>query len=347
MERAKSPTQADVARLAGVSQTTVSLIINELEGAPAPIAEETRRRVLRAIKELGYFPNARARSLSKGRSGVIGLLIPDSYNPFFWEVVRGVESEAYLREYGIILTSTGLNADREEYCLRLINQRHTDGFIFLPTFGERVRDELRSLRDRGHPLVLLGTDVVREVDLVMPGNYAGARQVLTHLLDLGHRRIAFIHAVARPELGQDRLHAYYRGIRDAGLTIDEEWIQHCGPTFEDGYMAALRLLKIPSPPTAIFAVNDYIAIAVLQAIHSQGLRVPADISVVGFDDIEQSRHMWPLLTTVNIDGEKAGRAAARLLFERIEDPDRPPQTLNIDSSLIVRASTAPPPEKRR
>lgn len=347
MERAKSPTQADVARLAGVSQTTVSLIINELEGAPAPVAEETRQRVLRAIEELSYFPNARARSLSKGRSGIIGLLIPDSYNPFFWEVVRGVESEAYRREYGIIVTSTGLNADREEYCLRLINQRHTDGFIFLPTFGERVRDELRSLRDRGHPLVLLGTDVVREVDLVMPDNYVGAREALAHLLDLGHHRIAFIHAVARPELGQERLQAYREGIHNAGLTIDESLIHHCGPTFEEGYLATQRLLNLPSPPTAIFAVNDYIAISSLQAIYSQGLRVPADISVIGFDNIEQSRHMWPPLTTVNINGEQAGRAAAQLLFERIEDPDRPPQTLNIDSSLIVRASTAPPPEKRR
>ncbi len=342
MNAQSRPTQADVAREAGVSQATVSAVLNNRLERAIPITEETRKRVLAAVQKLGYHPDARARSLSRGRSGVIGLLIPDNLNPFFWDFARGVEDVAYENQCSMILTSTGLNAAREAHCLRLLNQRQTDGLILLPIFRAQLLDELRAARDRGRPVVLFGADMLEGVDVVMPDNYAGARALMRHLLSLGHRRIAFIHAVATPELGAARLRAYRHSLTEAGIAEDPSLVRACPPTFEDAHAATLHLLARPQPPTALFAINDYSATAALQAIYQTGRHVPDDISLVGYDDIEQSRHLWPPLTTVSLDATESGRTATRLLLERLNDPGRPPQRINMHCQLVVRSSTGPP-----
>ncbi|GAB4445757.1 MAG: LacI family DNA-binding transcriptional regulator [Anaerolineae bacterium] len=347
MSTKSRPTQADVAREAGVSQATVSAVLNNRLERAIPITEETRKRVLEAVQKLGYHPDARAQSLSRGRSDVIGLLIPDNLNPFFWDFARGVEDVAYENQCSIILTSTGLNAEREAHCLRLLNQRQTDGLILLPIFRAQLLGELRAARDRGRPVVLYGTDMLEGVDVVLPDNYAGARALMAHLLALGHQRIAFIQAVATPELGTARLRAYRHALAEAGLPEDPALIYTCRPTFEDAHAATLHLLALPDPPTALFAINDYTATAALQAVYQKGLRVPDDISLVGYDDIEQSRHLWPPLTTVALDGAESGRIVTRLLFERLKRPSRPPQRIEVQCRLVIRSSTAPPAGRNR
>jgi DNA-binding LacI/PurR family transcriptional regulator len=189
--------------------------------------------------------------------------------------------------------------------------------------------------------VLFGVNILEGIDVVMPNNYAGGLALMEHLLALGHRRIAFIHAVATPELGANRLKAYQHALDAANIPQAPELVYTCPPTFEDAYRATLHLLDLPRPPTAIFAVNDYTASATLQAIHQKRLHVPDDISLVGYDDIEQSCHLWPPLTTVSLDGAESGRITARLLFERLANPDHTPQQVKIECKLIIRGSTGP------
>lgn len=339
----KRPTQADVAKLAGVSRAVVSYVLNDRTEGRIAITPETRRRVLAAIGQLGYQPDAAAQSLRLGRTHSVGVLIPDAHNPHYWQIVQGVESEAQARGYDLFLSSTSLDPDRELAAVRALMRGRIDGLILILTYRGLLDPELQMLAHTRNPLVLVGASPGSECrcDMVTPGLASGAPEMMRYLIGLGHRRIGFIFGVAAPELGADRLDAYRRELAAAGEPVDESLIVRCGPRLEDGYRTALRLLDRNPRPTALLAINDYLAFGVLRACAERGLRVPEDISVAGFDDIESSSYLVPALTTVRTNAEEIGRSAMRLLLERMQQPDETCRQMYVPAELAVRGSTGP------
>lgn len=352
----KRPTQADVARLAGVSTATVSYVINGLADGRVPISEETRQRVLKAIEELGYEPDARAQALRLGRTKTIGLILPDIHNPHFWQTADGVEQELRAAGYHMLLSSADLSPDYGKEIFKEMSRR-TDGLILMSAVifqSEGAQRILSQLLKRRFPIVKIGEHPA--VDCVVSNYEAAAREAMTHLLSLQHRRIGLIYGVRPPWCspetvnlpvdssgGLDRLVAYRESLQAAGLPVDPDLIVTCGTTIEDGYKAALQLLQLPARPTALVAINDLLAIGALRAANDLGLRVPADLSLVGHDDIPMASYLTPRLTTSSKDMVRVGREAVKLLLARIQDPDRPHQRMEVQARFIIRESTGPAP----
>lgn len=336
----KRPTQVDVAKLAGVSRATVSYVINGLTDGYVSITDETRTRVLKAIEELGYQPDAMAQSFRYGTTNTIGLLIPDMHNPHYWQIVSGVEQELQTKGYDVLLMNAALNPDRELQSVRTLGRRRIDGLILLLTFEEHVHAEIDLLVRQRKPLVLIGTSE-STVDIARTSFKEGAVAVMSHLLGLGHRRIGLIYGVgaAYPDQGTDRLVAYRQGLQSIGVKVDESLIQYCGPSIDEGYRAALNLINQPDRPTAIIVINDMLAIGTMRAIYDHHLRIPDDISIASFDDIKVAAYVDPPLTTVHVDAEELGRAATRLIFKRLQEPALPPQEIFVPSELVIRSST--------
>jgi LacI family transcriptional regulator len=335
-KRASAPTMKEVAELARVSVQTVSLVVNNRP----EITEETRARVQAAIDELGYQPHAGAQSLRSGQTGIIGLLMPDANNPHFWDIVGGVEEAAIEHGYRLLLATTALSPERERSSFQALAQQRIDGLILMLTFPELFEEELASLKRQGKPMVSTGR-ISPGLDAVNANYDDGAQQMMDHLLSLGHRRIALIHGVGRPSLASERVEAHQRCLRAAGIPLEEALIAHCGPSLEEGFAAAERLLDLSPRPTAILGINDIMAMSALQASLRRGLRVPEDISIAGFDDIAMAAFLAPALTTVRVNGAEEGRQMARLLFERLTDPQLPPREVQIPVQLVIRGSTGP------
>jgi LacI family transcriptional regulator len=339
----KRPTQLDVARVAGVSRATVSYIINGLADGRVSISIGTRQRVLDAIRQLGYHPDARAQSLrTGGTTNSIGLLVPDMHNPYYWKIASGVEQEAENAGFDLVLFSTSFNARREEHTLRALSRRQVDGLILSLTFPGQIADALKLLARRRSPVVTLGT-AFPNVDavVVQPGYRENARQMMAHLYALGHRRIGFIYGLVNPEIDGGRLAAYREALHEFGLPEDEKLLDRCGATLDDGYQAAHRLLQRRRRPTAIITINDLLAIGALRAIGERGLAAPRDISIAGFDDIDVAAYLNPPLTTVQYDAVAVGREAVKLILQRLRDPDRGAEVVSIPTRLLIRGSTGP------
>ena len=345
----KRPTQVDVARLAGVSRATVSYVLNDQIDGRVPISEDTRRRVLAAVAELDYVPDARAQALRSGNTKTIGLIIPDIHNPHFWQIADGVEQEAYAAGCHILLSSIAPENDRAEDIFKNLSHRRIDGLVMVPSFiyqSEEAQKTLAYLVKRRLPIVGIMSDhgeVSYAMDRVVSDYRDTTVEVMTHLLSLQHRRIGFIFGIAVPDLGEDRLVAYRESLQAAGLPVDPDLIVNCGPTVEDSYHATRQLLELPSPPTALLAINDFLAVGALRAIRDLGLTVPEDVSLVGYDDIPLAKYLVPRLSSASKNGEILGREAIRLLLARLQDPDRPRQTVRLPARLILRESTGPAP----
>lgn len=335
---AKRPTQADVAKLAGVSRATVSYVLNRRADGRIPITAETQRRVLKAAEKLGYTPHALARSLRSGLSHTVGLLIPDTNNPHYMDILSGVEAEVVEHGYYLVLVSAKLDPERERHCLRSFFQQRLDGLILSPTFEDLFKSELEELISSTRPVVFVTPH--SDADFVRTDIRSGAEDLMKHLVSLGHTRIGFIHGVAREGMADTRLTVYRELCRDEDARSEGCLVASCGHTIEDGYQAAQQLLALADPPTAIWTVNDLLAVGALRAIRERGLRVPEDVSLAGFDDITLAAQLYPPLTTVNIHGHELGRRAAQLLFSRIRDPQRGPVQAIVRTELVVRQSTA-------
>lgn len=335
----------DVARLAGVSRATVSYVLNGQANGRVP--DETQQRVLDAIAELGYEPDARAQALRSGDTHTIGLIVPDIRNPHFWEHAEGVTQEARASGYHLLLSDTALDSEYARDIFKDLSRRRIDGLIIMGGFidqSEEAKNILTMLLKRRLPIVeLIDHDVDYQVDFVGSDYRAATAEVMSYLLSLQHRRIGMIYGVATPELATDRLQPYEDMLQAAGLPVAQELIARCGPTIEEGYRAALRLLNIPERPTAVIAINDLLAVGVLRAASDLGLNVPLDLSVVGYDDIHVADYLVPRLTTVSKNAVRVGREAVRQLLARIADPDLPYQKLSIPPRLIIRESTGPAP----
>ena len=341
------PTQTDVAQRAGVSRATVSYVINGLTDGKIPISDETRKRVLDAIEELGYEPDARAQALSSGKTNTIALIIPDLRNPHFSEFASGVEEAARAADYHFLLSSTTLISD--EYAVDVFKdlvRRRFDGLILASHFilkSKESREILARIHKRGLPIVEFSD--INNVDTISADYTEATKEVISHLVSLGHRRIGFVYGVGTGgyELGLDRLSSYEESLQAAGVALDPDLIIECGPTIEDGYQGALKLLQRDPRPTAIIAINDLLAIGTMRAAGDLGMCIPDDLSIIGYDDIPMANYLLPRLTTVTKDTFTAGQTAFEILMARMQNPKLPRQFTKLPTKLIIRESTGRAP----
>jgi LacI family transcriptional regulator len=339
----KRPTQTDVARVAGVSRATVSYVLNDPLDRHIQISPETRQRVLDAIAQLGYEIDARAQALRSGETKTIGVLLPVYENPFFWQILIGISSEAQACGYHLLLAHDSLNPDQESHSIRQLSEQRVDGLILLIGLKEFSKQIMTQLRDSTRPIVEI-SGMTSEFDYVHQGYGEGAYALMAHLIELGHKRIGFVFGVTVEAQGMDRLMAYRRALETAGLPYDETLVLRCGEMMNDGYQAAVDLLSRPDRPTALIAINDLLGLAALRAAADLGLRVPHDVSIAGFDDIPFTRFSVPRLTTVASNPEQKGREAVRLLLRRLNDSERPREVIVSGWDLIIRESTGPAPQ---
>jgi len=323
----------DVARLAGVSKSTVSRVLN---GDPN-VSDESRSAVMAAIKEVRYTPNALARGLSTRKTGTIGLIISDITNPFHAEVARGVEDLAADYESNVILCNTDGRPKKEAAYVDLLLEKRVDGIIF--TSVKMDESDVTELRAKRVPFVFAGRTLPDvDADSVVVDNVLGGFQATNHLLGLGHRKIAYIAGPSHVSASVDRYEGYCQALRKAGVEPDPEFVAEGDFRQEGGYRAMSLLLSRGLPVTAVFAANDYMAIGALEAILEGGRKVPEDIAVVGFDDILFAGLHLVQLTTVAQPKYDMGAIAARILFERISSSskDRPWHRVVLPPRLVIR-----------
>lgn len=327
-----------VAARAGVSVKTVSNVVNGYQH----VTEATRVRVQQALDELHYRPNLAARNLRQGRSDVIALAVPELDLPYFAELARSVVKCAEAKGWTVLMDQTDGLVDREQLVLDGFRGGLIDGLIFSPlALGA---DDFQRRRDTV-PLVLLGERVYDgPADHVSIDNVAAARTATGHLVDLGRRRIGAIGDQPRPQsqTAHLRLQGYREALAAAGLPATPELVVEVDQYHRgDGAAAARRLLTLPEPPDALFCFNDLMALGALRALHEAGVRVPEDIAVVGWDDIEDGRFSTPTLTTISPDKYQIASIAVDFLAARLRDGEAaPPQEVMADFSLQVRESTA-------
>jgi LacI family transcriptional regulator, galactose operon repressor len=332
-----SATIRDVASLAGVSPMTVSRVVN---GSPR-VRADTRERVLDAITQLGYVPNSLARGLSRQKTGTIGLIVPDIVDPFFTLILRGSENVARRSGYRIILCDTNGNLEQEaDYLDDLISNR-VDGLVIAPV-SDLSRGNLTRLARHGMPFVLIDRAVPGvESDIVQGDSVGGAMQLVEHLVGLGHRRIAHVTESPKVSTARDRLRGYTDALAAAGIAFDPALVvEGEAANTKGGYGATMNLLQEQPHPTAIFAVNNLTAVGVITAIRDFGLRVPEDIAVVCFDDIELASLLVPFLTVMSQPAETFGTLATQLVLDRINarEPERR-RVVILSADLIVRESS--------
>ncbi|MBZ9780860.1 LacI family transcriptional regulator [Pseudomonas sp. REP124] len=325
----------DVAALAGISYTTVSHVVNKTR----PVSEEVRIKVEAAIKTLDYVPSAVARSLKAKTTATIGLLVPNSLNPYFAELARGIEDYCERNGYCVILCNSDDDPDKQRSYLRVLLEKRIDGLIVASAGGDSgLAEGLAGVRT---PMVIVdrGLEGV-DADLVRIDHEYGAYLATRHLLELGHRDIATISGPAATSVAQMRLAGFCRALKDAGLKVPAERMVESDFTSTGGYNAAATLLE-GKPPSAIFAANDMIGIGVLRAAAERNIRVPTELSVIGFDDIQMSRYVYPALTTVGQSILQLGEMAAGVLLRRIATPALATEQRIVTPSIVMRESTAP------
>lgn len=332
----KRPTVNDVARAAGVSAMTVSRAINNKPG----VGDELRRRIITLAEELGYRPSQVARSLATRQTSTVGLVVPDIANAFFAQIARGAEDVAFERGYTLFLVNTAESLSREQAALDSLWQKEIAGVILCSS--RLPLDELQAQVARFPAVLLLN----RQLPAAMPrvaalnvNDSLGATLALRHLVAGGRSRIALAAGPVTSLSAHRRMDGYRAALAEAGLLLDPELLEHCAPTTDGGYGAALALLARRPRLDAILAFNDLVALGAIQACQEAERAVPADVAVIGFDDIPLARLVRPQLTTVRVDLPAAGRTAMELLFGLIGDAGAaPPPVTELDPALVVRAS---------
>jgi LacI family transcriptional regulator len=331
-------TISDVARLAEVSIATVSRF---QRGEKVRAAE----RIRAAIDELEYRPNHTARSLRSGIKHAVAVVVPDVTNPFFAAVVKGVESVSRESPYNIFLYNTDESAQAEDAVLADLVWE-VDGIILAPS-TEQVQTPVHAQR-AGVPLVFIDRTLAQgeHFDSVLVDNYGGGRQAAEHLLELGHRRLAIIAGPLNTTPGRERFKGFVDTVQAAGIEMVEECRQVADFRESGGYQAALALLGLAQPPTAIFSSNNLMTIGALKALTDMGARVPEDFSLIGFDDLKLAPLLRPALTVIERSEVQQGVLAMRLLLRRLAGNVDPARTITLETRLVKRASCAPlrPPE---
>jgi LacI family transcriptional regulator len=327
----KNATVYTVARLAGVSIATVS---RTLAGS-SKVAPETRQRVLQAIETLGFVPDPSARRLASQRTDTIALVFPDISGPYYSSVIRGVEHAAGCYDHNVLIYGTHGKESSGRFLRDLTSK--VDGLVIL---ARSMEDSfLAWLATQGIPFILLSRAYSQSPsDTISVDNEGGAYQAARHLIGHGHQRLAILSGPPNSPDNRERLSGYERALAKAGLSIPPEWVIDGHFQYEGGRAALEQLLAQPSPPTAVLAANDEMAMGAISAAQRYGRRVPEDLAVVGFDDIQIAEMVCPALTTVHQPMEQLGEQAVELLFERLKTPDAPWRQEILSTHLLVRRS---------
>ncbi len=326
----------DVAQAAGVSYATVSRVLNN----KAHVKPEKREAVLRAMTRLGYVVNQQARSLAGGRAYVIGLLVPGLVNSYLGTIVRGIDDALDAAQYDLMLYTTHRRKTKEPAYVAAITRGVTDGLLLV--LPRDPASYLESLQRQHFPYILIDHQGLGDYHhSVGATNFQGAYTATRHLIELNHQRIGFI--TGTPDLGCaiDRQAGYQAALAEFGIPCDPALIQVGDFEQPQGFTGAQALLALPEPPTAIFASNDEMAFGVMEAARVHGLRLPDDLSVIGFDDIPQAAHVNPSLTTIHQPLEQMGRVAAETLLKLITDPQFVVERIELPTTLVVRQSCRP------
>jgi LacI family transcriptional regulator len=324
-----------IAEIAGVSIATVSRVVN----GRGDVSDETRELVQRVVREHGYSVNRTARGLSGGRTGFVGVTVPKVAPVFFSSILSGAAEALYEQDMRIVLCPTEHEHEREVSLLDRLMHGTTDGALLV--LPEETNDELENLVNHGYRFVVV--DPLKPLNARIPAvsaaNSSGANQAVRHLLDLGHRRIGAITGPTGWLAPQERLDGYHAALASAGIMPDPEIEIASDFQIDGGIEAAGRLLDLADPPTAIFAFNDNLAIGTMQVARSRGLRIPDDLSVVGFDDLEWAELMSPALTTVRQPLAEMGRMAVSLLTRLLDNQSFEALHVELATRFIVRGST--------
>ncbi len=332
----KRMTMKDVADLAGVSKTTVSHVINETRF----VEVSTRNKVLQAMKDLGYHPNTVARSLRSGETKTIGMIVPDSTNLFFADIARRIENYGYENGYSVILCNSDNNIDKQQNYIDTLISKQVDGVIFISS-GESKAD-LQRLSESGIPIVVADRVVPLSLaDVVLINNEEAGYIATKYLIDLGHRRIACITGSSELNPSMRRVEGYRRALSESEISVPEEYIVQGDFQFQSGELMMTKLMKLPQRPTAVFVLNDMMAIGAVSAARRLGVDVPDDVSIMGFDDIALSSLLHPSLSTMAQPTEEMARLAVELLIQKIahQDVDHENKKHVLNAVLIVRDST--------
>lgn len=332
----------DVAKQAGVSHSTVS---RALHGSSL-ISDETVERIRQIASEMGYFPSAAARSLKTNRSRALGVIVSNIDDPFFSEILQGIEEGAQERSYSLLMAASQRDPEREQAIVRDMRERQVDGLIICSASFSAVQQ--RKLLEFGIPIVVVNNHAAEEYRYsIYHDDMDGSRQVTRHLIELGHKKIAYLGNSLSGRVTLDRLTGFRQELETAGLDIPDEYIYEVpGGNPEDGLAALSHFMELPERPTALFCFNDMLAIGVLKGLQAAGIHVPEDFSVVGFDNIVFSAYTNPPLTTLDQPKRYIGMEAARLILGLLDPVDGekvPEQEIQkLKGKLLVRQSTAPP-----
>jgi DNA-binding LacI/PurR family transcriptional regulator len=327
----------DVAKQAGVSIGTVSRVLNNRDR----VHPETRERVLKAVHDLDYHANAIARGLANRQTNALGLVIPQVNDPYYFQILRGVEDAATASDFSLLIVSQPRPAPEHRY-LSLFRRGNVDAMVLVAI--DVVAHEVQKIADRGVPIVLVQQDVDRNIPTFLSDNYHGARALVEHLVkDHGYSRLAYITGTDYTGDSRERLRALRDVSSEQGLFLSPDCIVQGDYLSGSGFHAMNQLLDLPEPPEAVFAANDQMAIDAMMAVQQRGLHVPQDIAVVGFDDIPMASYITPALTTVHQPIYELGWHAAQKAFEMIRNGEpnsrlASPSKLYLPTSLIIRHS---------
>jgi DNA-binding LacI/PurR family transcriptional regulator len=332
-------TSRDVAEHAGVSRTTVSFVLNDVPGVN--ISEETRKRVLQAAEELGYVPDASARSLASRRTRTLGLVLVRNQShvaadAFLPQVIHGLAESTRRADFRLLLEPVE-DINHPNTYISLARSKQIDGIILS---GPRSDDEqLAALVDEGFPVVLLGQLPGNAACFVDVDNRSAAREAVEHLIHLGHQCIGCITNAPREYTGgADRLAGYRDALESAGLPFEERLVRFGDFVAESGYQAAHSLLQDITRPMALFVASDVVAFGAMAAIRERGLTIPGDVALVGFDDVPLARYVDPPLTTVRLPAAELGRQAGQVIVNLVQDGEMAVRNMILETELIVRAS---------
>ncbi|RBM26303.1 transcriptional repressor PurR [Vibrio tarriae] len=327
-------TMKDIARLAGVSTSTVSHVINKSRFVSDEIAE----RVNNAAQQLNYAPSALARSLKMNRTKTIGMLVTTSTNPFFGEVVKGVERSCYHQGYNLILCNTEGDNQRMKASINTLLQKRVDGLLLMCSTLEGERLDVFD-RYPDIPIVVMDWGpILFASDKIQDNSLQGGYMAAKHLIECGHKEIGCITGPLIRHQAQMRYEGYKRALAEAEIAMNPDWIVESDFECEGGYQAFEKLYQRGKLPSALFVSNDMMAMGVIQAASQRGLRIPDDLSLIGYDDVHIAKFMTPALTTIHQPKYRLGKAAVDTLLYRLENPDTTAQVVQLEPTLMVRSS---------
>jgi LacI family transcriptional regulator len=334
-------TMKEIARRANVSLGTVSHVLN----GSAKVREPLRARVLQAVEAIGYQPSQLARGLRRDKTNMIGMIIPDITNPFFPAIVRGAEDVAFSNGYRLILCNTDNDPVKELGHLNELRTYLPAGLIVIPCHFSDLTSQAESYRKAGTGVVCVDR-LPRNWsgDSVTADHETGAYEATLYLLRMGHRKLAMITGPMYLVNAQERRRGFERAVDDASCKVGSEYIQEATYDRQGGYVKMQLLLRLIPRPTAVFAGNDLIAFGALQAIREAGLRCPADISIIGFDNLDLAEMTNPALSSVSQSGYQLGSVAGRMLIDRCDGDCGPPKKVVLETALQIRDSVTIPAE---